>query len=302
LLARLSAPSGQEIELRARGPERKALLSVIASDLDALNASFEGLKDKVQKLVPCCCTQCLRSATPASYEERRLLQRRENGKFTIECPDSYENVSVLQLLDGLKLESVPPWAKAKALRPDAPEAAEAEPTNAKQPTPTTAFKTIRIFLASSSELKQDRDAFDLHFRQENDRLLKQGIYLKIVRWENFLDAMSETRLQDEYNREVRNCDIFVSLFKTKTGKYTEEEFDVAHTTFETSKNKKPQIYTFFKDAPITTGSITKDIVSLLNFKQKLANLRHFYTSYANIADLQLQFQRQLNKLLEEDKI
>ena len=33
-------PSGSEIELRARGPEKKALLSVVAADLDALNDSF----------------------------------------------------------------------------------------------------------------------------------------------------------------------------------------------------------------------------------------------------------------------
>ena len=40
--------------------------------------------------------------------------------------------------------------------------------------------------------------------------------------------MSETRLQDEYNKAVRDCDVFVSLFFTKTGKFTEEEFDMAH--------------------------------------------------------------------------
>ena len=44
--------NGSEIELRARGPERKALLSVIAADLDALNESFQGLRDKVDKRGP----------------------------------------------------------------------------------------------------------------------------------------------------------------------------------------------------------------------------------------------------------
>jgi len=67
-------------------------------------------------------------------------------------------------------------------------------------------------LASSEELRADRDEFDLYFRQQNDFLLQRGLYLQIIRWENFLDAMSETRLQDEYNKEVRAADIFVSLF------------------------------------------------------------------------------------------
>ena len=37
-----------EIELRARGSEAKALLSVIAADLDALNDSFQGLRVKIE--------------------------------------------------------------------------------------------------------------------------------------------------------------------------------------------------------------------------------------------------------------
>lgn len=54
--------------------------------------------------------------------------------------------------------------------------------------------------------------------------------------------MSETRQQDEYNKKVKNCDVFLSLFKTKTGKFTEEEFDVAHQAFMQRKN--PLIYTY----------------------------------------------------------
>ena len=52
--------------------------------------------------------------------------------------------------------------------------------------------------------------------------------------------MSETRLQDEYNKAICACDIFVCLFFTKTGKFTEEEFDIAHRQFKDSG--KPRIY------------------------------------------------------------
>ncbi|MFM1798724.1 MAG: hypothetical protein RLZZ117_1002, partial [Cyanobacteriota bacterium] len=99
LLARVSS-SGQEIELRARGPERKALLNVIASDLDALNDSFEGLRDKVRKFVPCLCSKCRHSTTPERYQEANLLKRKQDGKLTIECRVSYEEVNVLELLEG----------------------------------------------------------------------------------------------------------------------------------------------------------------------------------------------------------
>ena len=51
-----------------------------------------------------------------------------------------------------------------------------------------ADQTIKIFLASSIELKEDRDEFRKFISGQNDRLQKQGIYLEIIQWENFLDA------------------------------------------------------------------------------------------------------------------
>ena len=289
--------SGQEIELRARGPERKALLDVISSDLDALNDSFEGLRDKVRKLVPCICSNCRLSTNPERYEEGRLLKRKHDGKLMIECPESYEDVSVLELLDGLKLDILPQWDKPA---PKGPPGADDRHSASTEGSGSPPLKTIKIFLASSSELKQDRDGFELHFRQVNDRWLKKGIYLQILRWENFLDAMSETRLQEEYNKEVRNCDIFLSLFKTKTGKYTEEEFNVAHEAFKAKQ--KPLIYTYFNDAQIYMASITEEINTILAFKKKLSNLGHYHTDYKNIDHLKLQFQTQLDQLIEEGKL
>ena len=275
VLAEVPAKGG-EIVLRARGPERKELLSVISADLDALNDSFHGLKDLVAKWVPCNCSRCRKLTEPEFFDQKRLLQRKIDGKLKVECPASYEDVDVLELLDGIRVDQLPAWAEDEKLK---------------------GITDIKIFLASSSELKEDRDAFDLYFRQQNDRLRKQGIYLEIVRWENFLDAMSETRLQDEYNKEVKACDIFVSLFFSKTGKYTEEEFDTAHKQF--LNTKKPLIYTFFKNAPLNSGDIEDEIISLLNFKKKLATLGHFYTSYDNIEHLKRQFSDQLEKLREK---
>ncbi len=274
LLAEVPAKGG-EIVLRARGPERKELLSVISADLEAMNESFHGLKDLVSKWIPCCCSSCNQLTEPEFFKQERLLQRKRDGKLKVECPGSYADVDVLEMLDGVQIRNLPAWAKQKS---------EAH------------MQTIKIFLASSAELKEDRDAFDLYFRQENDKLLEQGIYLKIVRWENFLDAMSATRLQDEYNKEVIACDIFVSLFFSKTGKYTEDEFNTAHRQFQNAG--KPQIYTFFKNAPQNMGDIGDEILTLLNFKKKLADLGHFYTSYDNIEHLKRQFKDQLEKLRE----
>ncbi|PSN17281.1 hypothetical protein C7271_18550, partial [filamentous cyanobacterium CCP5] len=293
---------GNEIVLRSRGPEKKALLSVIASDLDALNDSFQGLKDKVSKWVPCICDTCTSLKDPALFPQKDLIDRKQRGKRTIECPNppNYEDVDVVKLLDGMNLEQ---WLNQAGndLTQDDGEGTPPEDSASPEPVSTVNDKTIRIFLASSAELRQDRDAFDLYFRQQNDRLRKQGLYLEIVRWENFLDAMSETRSQDEYNQAIRNCDIFVSLFKTKTGKYTEEEFDVAHQTFQTTR--KPLIYTYFKKATVSTSNVDlDDLITLRDFKQKLSNLGHFYTEYEAIDGLQRHFRDQLDKLQDDGRL
>lgn len=285
LLAEIPEKGG-EIVLRARETEAKALLSVIVADLDALNDTFHGLTAIVEKLVPCNCNRCAELTNPEFYEQKRLLQRKKDDKLTVECPTSYEDVHVLTLLDGISSEQLPKWA------------AKQEDNDQDNTMPEVTQRTIKIFLASSAELKEERDQFDLYFRQQNDELRKKGIYLKIIRWENFLDAMSETRLQDEYNKEVSQCDIFVSLFFTKTGKFTEEEFDTAHQQFQDTG--KPLIYTFFKDAHIKTSQANRqDIQSLWAFQDNLKNHGHFYTEYTDIEHLKRQFKDQLEKLMEE---
>ena len=265
---------GNHIELRARGVERKELLSVIAADLDALNDSFKGLRDKVDKLVPCHCRICINKPTPGFFLQKDLVRRKEHG-VNAQCGVSYQEFDPAELLDGIKIAKQPPWAKEDV-------------------------RTISIFLASSSELREDRDEFDSYFRRQNDSLIKQGVYLEIVRWEYFLDAMSETRLQDEYNKAIRECDIFVCLFFTKAGKFTEQEFDVAFKTFK--EKRKLRIFTFFNNAPVNVGSLTaSDLLSLEAFQKKLRDLGHYYTSYEGDKDLKLKFRDQLDRLMEKSR-
>lgn len=157
------------------------------------------------------------------------------------------------------------------------------------------IKIIKIFLASSSELKDDREQFEIFINRQNKKYIEQGIFLELVVWEDFIDAMSKTRLQDEYNKAITECHIFVSLFHTKVGKYTEEEFLKALETFKANGNLR--IYTYFKNAPINAGQIGSEIITLLNFKERLHNLGHFHTSYADINDLKHKFSEQLNKIM-----
>lgn len=153
----------------------------------------------------------------------------------------------------------------------------------------------KIFLASSSELKGDREQFEIFINRKNKDWVAKNIFLELIVWEDFLDAVSKTRLQDEYNKAILGCDIFVILFFTKVGQYTEEEFETAIGQFKTTN--KPFIFTYFKDAEISTGTANKkDLMSLWAFQEKLDKLGHFYTIYKNIDELKFKFNQQLDKL------
>ncbi len=158
------------------------------------------------------------------------------------------------------------------------------------------MKVINIFLASSEELRAERDAFELFVLRLNDQLAERDIRLKVTRWENFFDAMSATRLQDEYNKKVREAQIFVSLFASKSGKFTQEEFEVAFGQF--TATGKPYIYTYFRNTEFNTATAPREaLLSLWKFQDDLKALGHFPTNYANSEALQLHFRGQLENYL-----
>ena len=160
--------------------------------------------------------------------------------------------------------------------------------------------STRIFLASSMELKADRAAFRELIMQQNNAWHEQGAFLHVVGWEHFLDAMSRTRLQDEYNAAIRDCDVFVVLLHTKVGKYTREEFEVAHSRFKATG--KPLIYAYLKTADPGKPIATADQQSLDDFRAHLKSLGHFETRYENVEGMQRHFLQQLHMLASKGVI
>ncbi|NJL58019.1 hypothetical protein HC928_25055 [bacterium] len=243
------------ISLRFCGPSIAEFRAVIVDQLAAISQSYHQLQ--YDKMIPCNCDRCSQSPEPHFFKYSRLKERQESGKkSTIECEISEADVSLRGLLEGFEvatiLESIP---DKKGEEPTPPGFSE------------PSLQTIKIFLASSSELKEDRKEFEIFISRQNDYYLDRGIRLKLIIWEDFLDAMSQTRLQDEYNKAISSCDIFVSLFYTRVGQYTAEEFTTAFGTFKASN--RPLIYTYFKNAAINTGDITPEIMTLVNFKRSL---------------------------------
>lgn len=155
------------------------------------------------------------------------------------------------------------------------------------------MKTIRIFLASSKELTIEQKQFEIFiYRKCKDWVPNKNIFLHLDIWEDFIDAMSLGGLQNEYNKTIVNCDVFVLLAFNKVGPYTTLEFDKAFGKFK--ETNKPFIYTYFKK-PHTTQN-REDVKSLWEFEDKLKELKHYKTEYKSIEDLLFKFNFQLDKL------
>ncbi len=157
------------------------------------------------------------------------------------------------------------------------------------------MRTVKIFLASSAELRADRDEFKLAVAARNDAWMHHGVLLQVVAWEHFLDLMAADGLQQVYNRAIAECDLFVMLFHTKVGRYTLEEFETAFGTFQATG--KPFLLTYYKQAADAGRTVDPaDQASLIAFQDRLKTLRHYQTVYQTVDGLNLHFSQQLDRL------
>ena len=140
---------------------------------------------------------------------------------------------------------------------------------------TKEVKIIKIFVASSDELSVERTALDTMVGHLNYSLNKIGMNIILVKWE-FLDAsMGPLHKQEEYNRELKECEICMVLYWTKFGMYTKTELDTAYNELIAGRNPH-KLYVYFKDSeqPLTP--------ELKEFQDSFPSLYgHFYCVFKN---------------------
>ena len=150
------------------------------------------------------------------------------------------------------------------------------------------MRKIKIFLASSNELKAEREQFEIEINRKNKAWNNNGIFLYLNIWEDLSARVMPNGSQNKYNEFVKSADLFVLLAATKVGMYTSEEFDTAFGQFRSTN--RPFIFTYFK--------IIKDTIepSLSDFQQHLDELKHFYSHFIDSNDLWNQFNKELERL------
>ena len=163
------------------------------------------------------------------------------------------------------------------------------------------IRTIKIFLASSDELADERIKFGDFIRSLDDTYEQRGFRIKLIKWEDLPMGYDGRPTQETYNEYVRQCDLFVSLFYTKAGEFTLEEYNVARQT--QLEFGRPTIYVFLQ----VLDKREQEDKSLTDFKQTLSRtVRLYWTNYESSDSLQLKFVMDLlkveNKRLEDLKV
>ena len=101
LVQLFDAPPNRHIMIQISGPDprdRQELLTLIRKNLDKVNDLFH--KITITRRIPCICRPCC--PTLFGYED--LLRAERKGKHTVECQNSWEDVDLRKLMDGVEFD------------------------------------------------------------------------------------------------------------------------------------------------------------------------------------------------------
>ena len=153
------------------------------------------------------------------------------------------------------------------------------------------MKTIKVFIASSEELKPERLELTYMIQHLNRILKPKDVEIEPVKWE-YLDAsMGPLHKQEEYNQELKKCELCLVLFWTRFGDYTKSELDTAYSELCAGRNPQ-KLYVYFKKAE----EISPELKA---FKENFATTYgHVPCQFDTVDDLILSFLLQLENYLD----
>ena len=139
-----------------------------------------------------------------------------------------------------------------------------------------------MFIASSEELRMERLEFTDMIQQLNRILRPRGVEIEPVKWE-YLDAsMGPAHKQEEYNNELKQCELCLVLYWTKFGEYTRNELETAYKELKAGRNPR-KLYVYFKNAEEMSPDLKE-------FKESFATeYGHFFCRFENVDTMRLNF-------------
>lgn len=140
------------------------------------------------------------------------------------------------------------------------------------------MKTIKIMIAASEEMHEEKLEFSNLIEHLNEVLAVRGIELKRVKWDS-----DEERTTEEYLSKLGDCEMCLTLYWKELVGNTEKELDTAYQKQKDGENPR-KLYVFFKEPAEDLSDALKDFKS--NF---VTNYGHFFCKFENVDTMNLQF-------------
>lgn len=140
----------------------------------------------------------------------------------------------------------------------------------------------RIFIASSSDLSSKRVDLELLLHREG---------FDAVVWENIDHSITDEKFQDRINNDhLTTSDIVIFMIKSRIGKYTQEEFDVAYKNLS---KKIEKIYVYFFDTNLNDLE-EEEVSKIFSLKKLLSNKEEkLYQEIKDYTELENHFLKQI---------
>jgi hypothetical protein len=210
------------------------------------------------------------------------------------CPDIFPDLAIS---DGSYVKEQKKWVKDYEVYKHYSECSEFSSYKYPQKSEMKVnMKKMKLFLASSSELAEERKEVESIIRKENDKLIENDEYIKLIVWEDLEHTFHKERVQKRFNEYLLKSDYVVFMFYSKLGKYSKEEFDIAVKSF--TETGKPKILVLFKELTVKSDDINDDILNINKFKKIIKTNEQIYKDFNNNDQLKNILKQQIDLYLQ----
>ena len=140
------------------------------------------------------------------------------------------------------------------------------------------MKTIKIMIAASEEMHDEKLEFSNLIEHLNEVLEPRGIELKRIKWDPGTDGSIE-----DFKSKLKECEMCLTLYWRDIAGNSEQELDTAYQELKDGNNPR-NLYVFFKEPTEELSEALKDFKA--NFVTKYG---HFFCKFENVDTMNLHF-------------
>lgn len=167
--------------------------------------------------------------------------------------------------------------------------------------------TLQIFLASPSDVSQEREIVDVVVSELN-RTWSTTLDIKyeVLKWESDVSPGFSSEPQAVVNQQIsEEYDVFIGIFWGRVGTPTKtyisgsiEEFEIAYKRYKLTGT--PEIMIYFKEAPIIPSKIDPSQIGYLqDFKKKISELGGLYSTFEDNPSLEASLRSHLSAVAKK---